>query len=156
MDGARRLAKLARENGVSKFIHVSALNAAEDSKSDFLRTKFLGERAVLEEFPDATIVRPSRIFGSEDWFFSQMGYFVNWTPGSYIPIIDGGNALMRPVYVGDVAAVMGMMLKDDYTVGKVVELVGPRQYQHKALVDLFQDVTLRQKKVLNLPKAIAK
>ncbi|KAI8914567.1 hypothetical protein EDD86DRAFT_222931 [Gorgonomyces haynaldii] len=156
VEGARTMARLARENGVSKFIHMSALGANVNSPSEFLRTKALGEQAVLEEFPDATIVRPARIFGNEDWFIKQMGFFAKWMPGSYIPIINGGLAKMRPVYVSDVAACLAMMLKDDVSVGKVVELYGPREYYYKSLVDLFQDVTMNQKHVANLPKFVAK
>ncbi len=36
---ARKLAKIAREAGVEKFIHVSALGADVDSKSQFLKSK---------------------------------------------------------------------------------------------------------------------
>lgn len=99
VDGARRLARLARDNNVSKFIHVSALNASENSKSEFLRTKWLGEQAVREEFPTATIVRPSRVFGHEDWFFSQMGFFAKHMPFSFVPVINEGKATMKPVFV---------------------------------------------------------
>lgn len=39
--GARRLARLAKEAGVQKFVHVSALNADVDSPSAFLKSKVL-------------------------------------------------------------------------------------------------------------------
>lgn len=99
VDGARRIAKLARENNVSKFIHVSALGASESSPSLYLSSKWRGEQAVMEEYPDATIVRPARVFGTEDWLFRMMGFFAKHMPGSFVPIIDGGKAKMRPVYV---------------------------------------------------------
>lgn len=75
VDGARRLARLAKEAGVERFIHVSALNCAEHPTSyilkggsKFLSSKYQGEQAVLEEFPCATILRPSDIYGQEDRF----------------------------------------------------------------------------------------
>lgn len=75
VDGARRLARLAKEAGVERFIHVSALNAAEHPEpvivkggSKFLASKWAGERAVLEEFPEATIFRPADVYGQEDRF----------------------------------------------------------------------------------------
>ena len=124
IDAAQRIARLARENGVSKFIHVSALNASVDSPSEYLRTKALGEQAVLSEFPDAVIVRPSRVFGHEDWLFRQMGFFTKFIPGSFIPLINGGLSKMRPVYVGDVAAALGMLAKNTPTNGNLIELYG--------------------------------
>jgi NADH dehydrogenase (ubiquinone) 1 alpha subcomplex subunit 9 len=56
--GARRIARIAHLSGVSKFIHVSHLNADPNSPSEFYRTKYEGEQAVKEAFPGATIVRP--------------------------------------------------------------------------------------------------
>ena len=38
-EGARVIAKAAREAGVKRLIHVSALNASEDSPSNFLQSK---------------------------------------------------------------------------------------------------------------------
>lgn len=73
--GAKLLAKIAKRNGVERFIHVSALNAAESPEpvilkngSKFLASKWRGEQAVLEEFPEATIFRPADIYGQEDRF----------------------------------------------------------------------------------------
>lgn len=72
---AQALARAARKAGVQKFIHLSALNVEEKPKghilskgSQFLASKWRGEKAVLEEFPDATIIRPSDIYGQEDRF----------------------------------------------------------------------------------------
>eukprot|EP00976_Prorocentrum_cordatum_P116492 1196172-Prorocentrum_minimum.AAC.3 len=43
------------EEGVSKFIHVSALGACSDSPSEFYRSKAAGEVAVKAAFPSASI-----------------------------------------------------------------------------------------------------
>lgn len=70
--GAESIARIARENGVSKFIHVSHLNACLSSSSQFYTTKAEGEIAVKEAFPDATIVRPAAMFGYEDRLLNSM------------------------------------------------------------------------------------
>ena len=64
--GAELIASIAAQNGVDEFVHVSHLNAAHDSPSAFYRSKAKGEELVKEAFPDATIVRPSIMFGYED------------------------------------------------------------------------------------------
>ena len=70
--GAARIAKVAADHGIDNFIHVSHLNAAEHSPSKFYATKFEGELAVKEAFPDATIVRPAIMFGYEDRLLTNM------------------------------------------------------------------------------------
>ncbi|CAF4454006.1 unnamed protein product, partial [Adineta steineri] len=69
---ARTIARLSRECGVQRLIHFSALNASPNppaiifrKPSKFLTSKYAGELAVREEFPDATIFRPSAIFGNQ-------------------------------------------------------------------------------------------
>ncbi|CAG8487698.1 17735_t:CDS:2 [Racocetra fulgida] len=71
VEGAARIAKISREVGVARFVHVSALNADKNSPSKFFRSKALGEVAVKKEFPEATIVRPSTMYGQEDRFLTR-------------------------------------------------------------------------------------
>lgn len=73
--GARAIARAAKKAGVERLIHFSALNASENPPtsvlpkgSQFLVSKYRGEEAVLEEFPEATIFRPADIYGQEDRF----------------------------------------------------------------------------------------
>lgn len=69
---ASKLASMAESLGVSRFIHLSHLNADPNSPSAFLRTKAEGEEAVRRAFQGATIVRPATLFGHEDRFLNQM------------------------------------------------------------------------------------
>lgn len=66
MAGPERIARIASENGVATFIHVSHLNASKDSKSKLYQAKAEGEERVRAAFPTATILRPSSYFGYED------------------------------------------------------------------------------------------
>ena len=53
-------------------MHVSHLNASHDSPSEFYKSKARGDDLVREAFPDATIVRPSIMFGYEDRLLNNM------------------------------------------------------------------------------------
>lgn len=67
--GAENVAKAAQAVG-AKLIHVSAIGANAESSIPYARTKALGEQAVLAACPNATIVRPSILFGPGDGFFT--------------------------------------------------------------------------------------
>ena len=69
---AEKIAKVCAEANVPRLIHVSHLNAAPDSPSELYRTKWEGEKAVRDAFPEATIVRPGPMFGGEDWLLNDM------------------------------------------------------------------------------------
>jgi uncharacterized protein YbjT (DUF2867 family) len=71
VEGARRVALAAHRHGVTRVIHVSALSASPKSPAISDQTKAEGEQAVRAAFPQATIVRPSLVFGEDDHFFTR-------------------------------------------------------------------------------------
>ncbi|KAJ3146396.1 hypothetical protein HDU89_006262 [Geranomyces variabilis] len=155
VDHAAAIARICREEGVQRLIHVSAMNVDENSPSDFLRTKALGEKAVKAEFPDVTIVRPGTMYGTEDRLLNRLGWFVKWLPGG-IPIMNSGKTRIRPAYVGDVAHILAKLENDERAVGKIVELYGPKEYFYGNLVEFFLDVTRREQLAVHLPKFVGK
>jgi len=64
--GPAVLARIARDAGVERFVHISAIGAEPRSASAYGRTKAAGEAAVRDAFPTVTILRPSVVFGPED------------------------------------------------------------------------------------------
>jgi hypothetical protein len=63
--------------------------ADPDSKSEYLATKGIGEEAVREEFPGATIIRPANLMGPEDFFISRLAHLATKVPGPF-PIMQLG------------------------------------------------------------------
>ena len=95
------VSRMATETGTASVVHVSALGADLKSPSVYARTKAEGERALLRQFAQATVLQPSIIFGPGDGFFNRFGQMAMLAPA--LPLIGGGTSLMQPVYVGDVA-----------------------------------------------------
>lgn len=62
---AKVCAKMKNKN-VKRFIHFSAAGADPDAISRRLRTKWLGEQEVLKYYPEATIIRPTTIIGTDN------------------------------------------------------------------------------------------
>ena len=79
--GAEQVALAAAAHG-ARMIHVSAIGADEHSPSRYARTKAAGEQAVLAATPDATIVRPSILFGPEDDFFNKFAAMARVSAGA--------------------------------------------------------------------------
>ena len=113
--GPARLARLAREAGAARFVHISAIGADPRSTSAYARTKAAGEEAVRDAFPTATILRPSIVFGPEDQFFNRFAAMATISP--VLPLIGGGETRFQPVYVGDVADAVIKCLEDPATAG---------------------------------------
>ncbi|MEP1767332.1 MAG: complex I NDUFA9 subunit family protein [Sulfitobacter sp.] len=146
VEGADRIARLSSAGGITRMVHVSALGADANSDSDYSRTKAEGEAAVLAHQPDAMILRPSIVFGSEDTFFNRFAGMTRMSP--VLPVV-GANTKFQPVHVDDVAqaAVKGVLGEAQ----GVYELGGPVTMTFRELMNLMLGVIRRRRLVLNIP-----
>lgn len=121
--GARNVAEAARQAGAAALVHISALGADPESPSAYGRSKAQGEQAVREAFPDATILRPSILFGREDAFVNRFAGLIARAPA--VPVLRA-EARFQPAYVADVAQAVAKALADPAAHGgRVYELGGP-------------------------------
>ena len=148
-----RLARLAREAGVERLIHISAIGADPRSTSAYARSKAAGEQAVRDAFPTATILRPSVVFGPEDQFFNHFAAMARISP--FVPLIGGGETRFQPVYVGDVADAAVHALDDPAAAGRTYELGGPKIYTFRALLELVLAEIKRKRRFIDLPFGLA-
>ena len=149
---AKNLAKVAKKEGVSQFIHISSLGASTESTSQLLRSKGEGEEAVLECFPNANIVRPSLIFGTEDTFFNRFAKLASISP--FIPVV-GPETKFQPVYVDDVAKIISLLVETDQK-KKYLELGGDETYTFRELIKLLLAEIERKRLILKIPFSIAR
>lgn len=154
VEGARAIAKAARESGVTRLIHVSAIGADRTSKARYARSKADGEMAVLEEFPDAIVLRPSIVFGPEDEFFNRFAGLARMSP--FLPLIGGGKTKFQPVFAGDLAAAIAAAAAGAGKPGTVYEIGGPEVLSFRQLLDKTQEWTGRRRAYLPLPFWAAK
>jgi uncharacterized protein YbjT (DUF2867 family) len=152
--GAETVATAAASAGVGRLLHISALGAADDSESKYARSKAVGEAAVREAYPDATIIRPATVFGPEDKFFNLFALIASLSP--VMPLLGGGHNRMQPVYVGDVAKAMAALLRDEAPVGGTYELGGPQVLTMAELMVMVCEQTGRNRLPVPLPYALAK
>jgi NADH dehydrogenase len=122
-EGAWHVAEAAQAAGARALVHVSAIGADANSPSAYARSKAAGEKAVVQAFPKAVILRPSVVFGPEDDFFNRFAALARISPA--LPLIGGGKTRFQPVFVGDVAKAVVAGLTGKAKPGLPYELGGP-------------------------------
>lgn len=142
---------------VSRFVHMSAL-ACDRGQSCYAQTKNSGEQAVLAKYPNATILRPSLVFGPEDGFFGLFAKLARILPA--LPLIGGGHTKFQPVFVGDVvAAIMAAInlppIGSNNPQGRIYEVGGPSVYSFKDLMQKIFAQTGRRRLLVPIPFPVA-
>jgi len=147
-----KIARAAAAAGVPRLIHISALAAAADAPSSYLRSKAAGEAAVKASFPEATIFQPSVIFGQGDSFLTLFAGLLALAP--VVPLACPG-ARFQPVWIEDVAAAVVACLDHPESKGQTYPLCGPREYSLKELVAYTGKVSGHPRTILGLPLALS-
>ncbi len=153
VDLPRKLAGACRASGVERIVHVSALGAATDAPSEYLRSKAAGEAALVAAGLELTVLRPSVIFGEHDRFLNLFARLQSVAP--VVPLA-GAAARFQPVWVEDVAAAIVASIDDRSSIGQTVECGGPTVYTLEALVRFAGRCAGHERPVLPLPDAIAR
>ncbi|MBI0432317.1 complex I NDUFA9 subunit family protein [Roseomonas sp. KE0001] len=148
-----RIGAAARQEGVAHLVQVSAIGADPGSDSAYARSKAAGEAAVRAAFPQATILRPSIIFGPEDHFFNRFAAMARWLP--VLPVIRGGTRF-QPVHVGDVAEAILRTAEGGAFAGRTFEVGGPRVATFRELMGYVLEVTGRSRRLLPVPEGLAR
>ncbi|MCF6215895.1 MAG: complex I NDUFA9 subunit family protein [Emcibacter sp.] len=149
--GAQTVARICAELGVETLVHMSALGADEQSEALYSQSKARGEKAVKQAFPQATIIRPSVIFGTGD------GLFNRFAQAASLPILPvfSGDTKFQPIYVGDVAEVMIKALADKAMQGETYELGGADIYSLRDMMKLAAQEAMRKPCFIEVPDFIA-
>jgi uncharacterized protein YbjT (DUF2867 family) len=152
-EGAGRIAGAAKAAGLRALVHISAIGADRNARSNYARTKGEGEAHVLAAFPEAVIVRPSLIFGAEDQFFNRFASLARIAP--FMPVI-GGKTHMQPVYVDDVARAVVAALSGRATEGAIYEAGGPSIYTFREILKKICEWTQHDRLLVPVPIWAAK
>ena len=150
---AQAVVTACREAGVKRLLHMSALGADPAAPSEYLRSKGIGEQAVLTaDDLAATVFRPSVIFGPEDRFLNLFAQLAAFLP---VLALACPGARFQPVYVGDVVRAFLAALESRDAAGKRYELCGPNEFTLRQLVELVCRITGRRRLVIGLPDRLS-
>ncbi len=146
--GTRHL--LAAAPRGARYLHMSALGAKLGSASGYFDSKARAEGLVWDSGLNATVFRPSLIFGvGDDFFGNVLKNLVGAAP--LVPVIGDGHFPFRPVSVEDVARAFAGALNKPETAGATYDLTGPDEYSFEELLRLELDALGQDKPLLHVP-----
>ncbi len=131
------LGELSTKIKINKLIHISALGVSEFSDSVYSRSKAIGERKLLENFPKAKILRPSLLFGKGDNFFGQFSQMASLSP--FLPLISR-TTKFQPVFVDDVAKAIINLLESTKYKESIFEIGGEFIYSFEELLKILLEI----------------
>jgi NADH dehydrogenase len=144
-----------RSAGVARLLQVSALKAAVDAPSHYLRSKGEAERLIREaNFPlDWTIFQPSVMFGPGDSFLNRFAGLIAALPLVF-PLAKP-DTRFQPVLVDDVIEALLRCLGGAHS-RRTFQLGGPQVYTLREIVGLVAKLTGRRRWIIGLPNVVAR
>lgn len=150
----RKIIQACRAAGVSRLLHMSALNAARNAPSHYLRTKAEAAELVLAaQDLQVTVFEPSVIFGPGDRFLNRFARLLRLAPGVFP--LPCPNAKLAPVSAGDVAEAMLRSLDARACFGRRYALCGPKVYTLRELLRYLRRLTGHKRVILGLPRPLS-
>ncbi len=146
----------ARSAGVERLLQVTALRAAVDAPSYYLRSKGEAEQLIRDSGSsiDWTIFQPSVMFGPGDSFLNRFANLLAAIPLVF-PLAKP-NARFKPVFVDDVVEALVLCLQGGASSRQTYQLCGPQVYSLREIVAVAAKLTGRRRWIVGLPDVVAR
>lgn len=143
--GVASLFKACESLQVRKVVHFSAMGVERERPSDFSRSKWAGDEALMQRDLDWVILRPSVVIGRTAYGASALMRGLAALP--IMPVMPASGRL-QVVWLDDVVQTVEQVLSPDFPGRQVIELAGPCTYS-------FEDVVARFRLWMRWPPARA-
>jgi len=148
------LSKICSDLKIEKFIHISALGIDENINSKYMQSKLMGEKKILNNFNNSTILRPSIVYGDGDNFFNQFASLAEFLPA--LPLIGGGQTKFQPIHVSDLCKAIVAILNKEEIDQSIYELGGSQVYTFKEMMEILLKQIKKKRFLIPIPFSIAK
>jgi len=130
------------------FISTTAIFTALPAESRAVRT--VAEETIRDSALDWTIIRPTMIYGRPgDRNMERLLRLLMWAP--LIPVPGGGERLLQPVYVDDLAWFVAEVARQEKAIGKEYDVPGPEPLSLRELIRLAGSSVGRTPSLLAVP-----
>ena len=150
LGGTVKMLDAAREAGVRRFVHVGALGVTDDPELHYASSKARAEAAVRASGLDWTVLKPSLLWGLRDGFFNIVADLVRTSP-VVVPVPGSGDSRFQPLAVADLAICVRMSLDDPATIGRSIELGGPRYWTYREITREVLAGMRRGRRIVPMP-----
>ena len=147
------LSYLCNKNQV-RLIHLSALGIEEAKGSLYARSKLNGENLIKENFKEATILRPSLVYGQSDSSINLFYRLINLLP-IFFPVYYGGKSKFFPLHVKDLVQVIYQVIIQNIN-SKTIEVIGPNKMTFKEILEKLLVLINKKRIFVPIPLPIAK
>ena len=147
------LSKLALENSLEQFIHLSALGIESASDSDYAKSKLSGECKVRQNFPNSVILKPSIVYSVDDNFTTKFMSLLSSLP--VMPLYYEGKTKFTPIHVSDISNIIFEIINKKIA-GETIECIGPEVLTFKEILLKILKSINKRRFLFSLPLPIAK
>ena len=146
------LAKLCKEYGLKQFIHISALGINEAVDSEYAKSKLEGEKNIINNFPQASILRPSIVYSVDDNFTTNFMTLLNRLP--FFPLYYSGRTKFSPIHCSDLTDTIYHVISNNIY-SKIIECVGPEVFTFKEIIIKLLNLIGKKRILLPMPLPLA-
>ena len=146
------LAKLSKEYKLKNLIHLSALGINEAIDSNYAKSKLEGEKNILNNFPLATILRPSVVYSVDDNFTTNFMTLLNRLP--IFPLYYSGKTKFTPIHCSDLTDIIYYIICNNIN-SKIVECVGSEVMTLKEILERLLILIQKKRLLMPLPLPLA-
>ena len=146
------LAKLCKQYNIKNFIHISALGINEAIDSNYAKSKLEGEKNVLSNFPQATILRPSIVYSIDDNFTTNFMTLLRNLP--FFPLYYSGKTKFMPIHCSDISDIIFQVISQNIS-SNIIECVGPETLSFREILEKLLKLIDKKRFLIPLPLIIA-
>ena len=147
------LSKLAKEYKLKNLIHLSALGINEAIDSNYAKSKLEGEKNILRNFPNSTILRPSVVYSVDDNFTTNFMTLLNRLP--FFPLYYSGKTKFTPIHCSDLTDVIYSIITQNLN-SKIIECAGPEVITFKEVIERLLKLINKKRLLFPMPLPLAK
>ena len=144
----------AKQAGVTRFVYVSGVGAAQDAAQHWFVSKWKAEEAVRTSGITHVIVQPTWVYGPEDVALNRFLGFAKRLP--FVPTFGNGQQLMQPIFVDDLARIIADALDKPEANDQTFEAGGPDRLSMDDVVRTALEVAGKKRPIFHQPAAVGK